>query len=214
MHLPNILDTLRIQDTGSVHLYLRREEHSGEKWADDGTQDWVVFYGGCPAHLLTWNITWGKGQDSSGKGFFVLITGIRNTEPFRSHGWKRRQWSPVMAPKDAKLVFTFLCNLLYWVWSGLGILQLINARVGRIYNIFVINTHILNNPTFANENLFLTVIILVNRPLLWFENKTPLLTLNMLICKPWVELEAIVVVASGVGFQKTTAIHHSILLLE
>lgn len=125
-----------------------------------------------------------KGKIPGAGFFFVLITGIRNTEPFRSHGWKRRQWSPVMAPNDAELVFTLLCILLYWVWSGLGILQRINARVGRVYNVFVINTHILNNPTFTNENLFLTVIILVNRPLLSLKNKTPLLTLNMLICKP------------------------------
>lgn len=54
MCLPNILDTLRIQDTGLVHLCWRRnEEHSAERGADQRAQDWVMFCGGHSAHRLT-----------------------------------------------------------------------------------------------------------------------------------------------------------------
>lgn len=68
----------------------------------------------------------------------------------------------------------------HWVWARPGILYLVHARVGRVYNIFVINTCILNNSNFTNENLFLSIMILVNRPLLFFKNNNPFLTLSML----------------------------------
>lgn len=58
MCLPNILDTFRIQATGLVHLcWRRRGEHSGEKGADQGAQDWVMFCRRCSARHLTWKVT-------------------------------------------------------------------------------------------------------------------------------------------------------------
>lgn len=93
----------------------------------------------------------------------------------------RRQPAFEMALDDAYLlIVTALGNLLPSGMGRPGILYLIHARVGRVYNIFVINRCTPNNSGFTNENLFLSAMILVNRPLLLFKNNNRFLTLNML----------------------------------
>lgn len=126
MCLPNILDTLRIQDTGLVHLcWRRREEHSAEREADQQAQGWVMFRGRHSAHHRTWKVIWGKWRDF----FITLITGIRNPKSFMTHSWKEKASSLWVGPQWCPSLYSHPCVASSpWVWAGPGILYLIYCK--------------------------------------------------------------------------------------